>query len=243
MASEKIVTPEFVGSFITVLEARSIVNPDGTKSEPKFSLTAVFPPDGNQKYLSGKADLTALRKAATEVAIAKFGEKRVKELLKAGKFRTPFLQDDSMCEKYGWPEGSTFLRLSSKQRPGVVSCYKGADGRPMTMTADQIEEKLYPGARLRATVNAYAWEFQNMNRGVSFGLHNIQWLGDDERIDGKSKAEEDFEATSDEVADMTPESEGTEEQAAPAPAAKSAQKAKAPKAAPATETPDISLVL
>ena len=40
------------------------------------------------------------------------------------------------------------------------------------------------------------------NRGISFGLNNVQKLGDGERLDGRLKAEDDFDPIEDKPAKL-----------------------------------------
>ena len=65
---------------------------------------------------------------------------------------------------------------------------------------DIIEEKdFYPGCYARATVRAFAYD-QAGNRGVAFGLQNIQKLADGEPLGGRTKPHDDFEPVDDDVA-------------------------------------------
>jgi len=208
--ANRIVTPEAVASFPSLITPRK-VNED---SKEKYGITLLFYPDKEQKYLPGEADLTDLRTAAMEVAKEKFGSK-LPGLLKAGKFKTPFLDDEDTVEKYGWPAGTVFLRCSSMRKPGVVSRHPDADGRPAIMTDEEVEEKIFPGARVRASLRPYAYDTAG-NRGVSFDLQNVQWLGEDERIDGRADARDEFEPTED-AADLeaTDAEESDDEEATP----------------------------
>ena len=53
--------------------------------------------------------------------------------------------------------------------------------------------EFYPGCWARVSTNAYAYE-QKGNKGVAFGLINIQKLRDDDPLAGSAvKAESDFE--------------------------------------------------
>lgn len=90
-----------------------------------------------------------------------------------------------------------FATASSKQRPGLVDRNK----QPIL-----TEEEFYPGCWARATVTAYSYD--NVGKGVAFGLHNIQKLGDDENFTGRVAAEEDFGDDADDVwsgSDIAPE--------------------------------------
>lgn len=202
-----VITCEFIASFPTLVSPRAIKNTDGTLSKPKYSITAVFPPKATQKYLVGAVDITPLKQAAQACAIADpmLGKEKLAALLKIGKFRSPFLDADApdpgggdftVGEKYGWPKGATYLRFSSVRKPRVVSCYPDDTGRPAFLTPEEIEEKVYAGARCRASVRPYTYNV-NGNRGVTFDLRGVQWLGDGERLDGRGNAQEEFSPTAD----------------------------------------------
>ena len=197
----RIITPELVCSFPNLLIARTIEGA-AADAKPKFGITLLAYPDKRQKYLPGTADLTPMRKIATAVAREFFGDK-LAGLIKAGKFRSPFLEDQEQCEKWGWPEGTIIIRTSSIQKPGVVSCVKDVDGKPKLMTPEEIEDRIYPGARVRCSLRAYAYDKAG-NKGVAFGLQNVQWLGEDERIDNRVNVKDAFEATveAEDVADL-----------------------------------------
>ncbi len=53
--------------------------------------------------------------------------------------------------------------------------------------------EFYAGCYARATINAYAYD-RNGNRGVAFGLRNIQKIKDGDSFGGGSKAENDFDS-------------------------------------------------
>jgi hypothetical protein len=116
-------------------------------------------------------------------------------LLKAGKIRLPFRTDG---EEKGYGEGSTFINVKSKQAPGIVSRYAGADGKPLAIK-DPAE--IYAGAKVRASLRAFAYD-NNGNKGVSFALNNVQKLGEGARIDGRLKAEDEFTAEASEASDL-----------------------------------------
>ena len=54
-------------------------------------------------------------------------------------------------------------------------------------------EEMYAGCYARATLTAYAFDTAG-NRGVAFGLQNIQKIRDGEPFTGREKAEDEFEA-------------------------------------------------
>ncbi len=200
---KNIITPEGMGSFINFLVPKAWpAGPGEAPKAPTYGMTLIFPPSGEQKYApGGKADLKPLKAAVLAVAKDFFGDKKLAELSKAGKFRSPFLTDDEACEKYGWPLGSTFIRLSTTTKLPIMGPWKGPDGHPYELTDDQITKLCYPGARFRASVRPFGYDKKG-NRGVSLGLQNIQYLGEDTRIDGRTSAKDEFSATA-EPAEMS----------------------------------------
>jgi len=171
----KIITPNAMLSYEHLFEPAS---PEGSGDEPKYSACLVF---------SEETDLSDMKKAVVDAGKAKWGDKFA-EMKKSGEIRIPFRSD--RLEEKGYPSGSIYINARSKQPPGIVSKYAGEDGRPKRIT-DTSE--VYSGCRVRATLSAFAYERAG-NRGISFGLNNVQKLGDGERLDGRLRAEDDFEA-------------------------------------------------
>lgn len=171
-----VITPKAIISYPHIFEPRAAA----PGAEPSYSCTLIFEPG---------TDLSQLKAAARQAAADKWGDK-AEAMWKAGKIRSPFRAD---AEEKGYPEGSVFINVRSKSKPGVVDRYRGPDGKPVPITD---ESEIYPGAYVRASVRAFAYD-TNGNRGVSFALGNIQKLGDGERLDGRKKAEDEFEAFED----------------------------------------------
>jgi hypothetical protein len=164
--SAKITTPEFRVSFPAVFKPKAF-----GEGEPKYSIVMLF----DKK----KADLSALKKAYAEAATAKWGDKSKwpKNL------RNPFRDGDEKAETEGY-EGCTFISASSKQRPGLVD---------QQLNPILTEDAFYGGCYARATLTAFAYDWMG-NKGVSFGLQNIQKIRDGEAFSGRKRAEDDFEA-------------------------------------------------
>lgn len=169
--TDKIITPEFRAAFISVFRATAPrENPDGKK---KYSVRAVFMPD---------ADVSALKKAAADAAATKWGKNVPKNV------RSPFRTNEELDNPIpGVPDDAYILTFSANEdrRPGVVD----------NGLQDIIDEsELYSGAWFRAQVRPYAYEAAG-NRGVSFGLENIQKLRDDDPLgSGRMPASKAFEA-------------------------------------------------
>jgi hypothetical protein len=169
-----ILTSKFRLSFPHLFTA---VAPKGG-GEAKFSLSMLFP---KRDTLTGAAladydrFIAAAREAAKAAAIEKFGAQLPKNL------KSPFL-DAGNHEYEGYEAGMVLLRASSKQKPGVVDA---------KLQAIIDESDVYPGCYARATIRAFAYD-ANGNRGVSFGLQNVQKMADGDPLGGRTRAEDDF---------------------------------------------------
>jgi len=178
----KVITPEAVISYPHVFEPQT---PPGA-SEPVYSCSLVF---------EAGVDLSELKATAAAVAKEKWGDK-TKSLMESGKIRMPFRTDG---EEKGYPEGSIFMNVKSKQQPGVVSKFAGDNGKPAPITDPK---EIYPGAKVRASLRAYAYSV-NGNNGVAFSLGNLQKVGDGPRMDGRLSASDEFTATERPSADIS----------------------------------------
>jgi len=187
----KAVTPPFRVSFPSVFEASSYQG-----GEPKYSVVMLFYPD---KF--SEADQRAwksMQSIADAASKDKF-KKLIKDL--PGNFKKPIRDGAEKAHLDGYGEGMLFATASSKQRPGIVDRNK----QPILQ-----EEEFYPGCWARATVTCYGYD--NVGKGVAFGLHNLQKLGDDENFTGRVAAEEDFGDDADDVwsgSDIAPEDDPT----------------------------------
>jgi hypothetical protein len=161
--SKKVTTPIFRVSFPNVFQPK--LNELSGKTE--YSLVMLF---------DKKSDLKPMKDLAAATAKEKWGDK-----IPAG-IRNPFRDGD--IEKAG-REGyinTDFVNTKSNQKPGVVD----GDLQPIINA-----EEFYPGCYARATVTAYAYDNKG-NRGVAFGLGNVQKVKDGEAFSGRSRAEDDF---------------------------------------------------
>lgn len=177
----KVITPKAILSYPHLFEPQI---PPG-QTDPVYSCTLVFP-EGS--------DLTDLRKAAEAVGQEKWGAKFAGGV-KDGKIKLPFRTDG---EEKGYPEGSVFINVKSKAAPGVVSIYPGADGKPQRI---DDPSQVYAGCQVRVSLRAFAYDV-NGNRGISFALNNVQKVADGQRLDGRSRAEDEFEADSNAAVEM-----------------------------------------
>lgn len=178
MAVEKIVTPIFRAAFVQVHKARAYKG-----GEPKYSLKMLF---------KKGTDLSALKQLAQTAIEERWPNKEKRpETLK-----TPFRDGD----KVSWDgfAGTIFATASSLYQPGIVDRQR----QPIL-----TEDGFYSGCHARATINAFAYDTAG-NRGVSFGLQNLQFVKDDEAFTGRSAPEDDFDTLPDEEAAAAPEGIG-----------------------------------
>lgn len=184
-STTKVVTPEFRVSFPQVFTPKGF-----NDQEPKYSVVMLF---------DKKTDISALKKAASAALTEKWGDKSKwpKNL------RLPFRDG---AEKEGTPgyENCIFVTASSKQKPGLVD----KDVQPIIDQSD-----FYAGCYARATLNAFAYDMAG-NKGVSFGLNNLQKIKDGKAFSGRTRAEDDFEPladSSDDIESYDDDSEDTDE--------------------------------
>lgn len=188
----KVITPEAIISYPAIFE---------TDKNGKFGCALVFP---------AGTDLSDLKQAAFQVVVDKFGEPKAKEMLKKGQFKLiggshhTFRTDKE--EEYG--EGAVFINARGTKQPGVVSRIPDPrTGKPMAITDP---EEIYPGAVVRASVSPF-WYDKEGNKGVAWGLNNLQKIRDGERLDGRSRAEDEFAADESAVASLEDLVEGQED--------------------------------
>ena len=172
---KKITTPPFRISFPEVFKAKAFEE----GQDPKFSCMMCFPKD--------TTDMSELKAEIKRVAQEKWGKKRPK------KFMQP-IKDGADLDLDGM-ENFWTVRASSNRKPGIVD-------KNLNLITEEEAEEVYAGAWFRATINAFVFDRQT-NKGVSFGLNNLQKIKDDESFVGSVKPQDDF----DEIEDSDDESE------------------------------------
>ena len=91
-------------------------------------------------------------------------------------------------------KGMMFMNLRCKvdEPPGIV----GADGVPLATTTQCRSGDYY-----RVSMGGFAYK-KPPPGGISFGLNNLQWIGQGESISGRMRAEEEFGPIEDTVSGM-----------------------------------------
>lgn len=167
----KVTTPFFRVSYPNVFKPR--LNKLNNKEE--YNIQCLFPKG---------TDLTSLKQAAQSAMEKKWGSDQAKW---PKNIRTPFRNQGDRAKDgktpMGYEDGAIYLNLRTDKRPGVVD----QNRNPIL-----DENEFYAGCWARATISAYAYD-QAGNRGVSFGLLNLQKVKDDEPLGTRVSAEDDFQ--------------------------------------------------
>lgn len=180
-------------SFPVLFEPRPGKTVDKTTGKPVLKYQATL-------VLVDPAATKKLKAAYLEAVFAKFGKDKGTQMLKDEELKSPFLT--KKLEKYGYPEGSCYIRTSSTKRPGIVADFRDpSTGKPFKIVDP---ERIYSGCGVRMTLRLF-WYDNDGNKGFSFGLNNIQRLtrkdengkpskDDWPRMDNRVNAEDDFDA-------------------------------------------------
>jgi hypothetical protein len=152
-----------------------VPKPPAEGAEPRFSLVLVFPEETVRS-----PEFQALKKAAAAAVKERWGDKAPANL------RNPFRK---CSEKEGSPfddhPNGIFISAWTKVAPGIV-------GPRLEELIDPAD--VFAGQLARCTVRPFAYEAAG-NKGVSFGLNNIQIVKPDmDRLDGRKPARNDFDA-------------------------------------------------
>lgn len=172
-----VVTPEFRAAFEAVFEKKAFKD-----NPPIYSLRMLFPKS---------TDLTALKRAANNALIEKWGADKSKW---PKKLQSPFHDGNEKSELSGH-ENTIFINTKSKFKVQVVGNKRDPDTKRFTEIT-QADGTFYAGCYARAEVKAHAYD--NMgNRGVSFWLTSVQKIRDGEPFQGGRRAEDVFDEVSD----------------------------------------------
>lgn len=167
--TDNVMTPEFRVSYPYVFKPQQPMKGSEGK-DPKYSVVMLF---------KKGEDLSKLKAAAQAAAVEKWGADQAKW---PKNLRVPF-RDQGEKESEGYEEGAVFVTATSKAKPGLVDA---------NLNHIIDESEFYAGCYARATVRAFAYDNAG-NRGISFGLQNVQKLRDGESLSGRVKAEDEFQ--------------------------------------------------
>lgn len=172
-------------SYVVLKEAK-----ENLSGQMKFSISLLVPKTDKKTIAALEADVA---KAIQKGKETKWGGKKP-------KFRYDPIRDGDAeiasgdKEKGKGYEGCVFVNCSSDDPPGIA----GPDGKG-TMDRDII----YSGCYVRADINAFPYANKG-NSGVGWGLNNVMFVEDGDRLDGRQDAETAFA----DFAEEGPEEEG-----------------------------------
>jgi hypothetical protein len=146
-----------------------------------YSASFITTPESNYQDIA-KAELAAARDG--------FGEEAEK-MLENGSLASTYRRGKADIQKCGSPHG--YVNARAEERPGCVL-------RDKTRVTDLAEVKrlFYAGAIVNVSLHAFPYEWKGKKKGISFGLNNIQFVKDGPRLDGRKRAEDEFDALLDE---------------------------------------------
>ncbi len=155
-----ILTPPFRAAFPKLFQPEQRVQSDPKKY---YGVEAIFPPD---------ADLSTLKKLASDVAKEHWGDNVPKKLI------SPFKNGNEYNEDRESPRPEltdcVFMRLNTTTKPDVVDIKR---------QAITDESEIYPGCWMRASIYCHPHDNRTDKtraNGITFLLNNVQKLKDDE---------------------------------------------------------------
>ncbi len=167
--STKVITGKCRASYVHIFEPHST-----NGSEPKYSISIIIP----------KSDADTIGKIRTAIeeakqsGISKWNGKippNLKLPLRDGDEERP--DDPAYADSY-------FINCNSVEKPGIV------DRKRVPITDPTV---IYSGCYIRVSINFYPFN-TNGNRGVGAGLGNVQFWCDGDPLNGRVRAEDEFDA-------------------------------------------------
>ena len=167
--STKVITGKCRASYVHIFEPHST-----NGSEPKYSISIIIP----------KSDAETIEKIrmaieeAKQSGISKWNGKippNLKLPLRDGNEERP--DDPAYADSY-------FINCNSVEKPGIV------DRKRVPITDPTV---IYSGCYIRVSINFYPFN-TNGNRGVGAGLGNVQFWCDGDPLNGRVRAEDEFDA-------------------------------------------------
>jgi hypothetical protein len=166
----KVITCKCIISYPHVFKPRIVKAGD----KPRYGCALIF--DIN----TDRPCLEQLQRAAYEAGRSMFRD--FDDGAKAKRYALPWRRGEERDGK-GYGTGKVFLNVNADNPPGVVDRYVQPILDP---------REIYAGAWVIASLRAFPYNFENMKKGVSFGLNNLQKVADGERLDNRSTPSQDF---------------------------------------------------
>ena len=167
MAQPRIITPEFRAVWCSIMRpAEGMNHKAGDKL--KYSLKAAFPPTADLSQLKAQANAAASEFFGSKLAEEKFVKSLNPTFRRNDDLDNPIegIGDDWMIVTFSAKEDrfSPSRNLVDSQNNGIMN-----------------EVEVYSGAWFKVQTNAYGYDKAG-NRGVAFGLVNVQKTRDDDPI-------------------------------------------------------------
>lgn len=208
-------TPVCRVSYPAFFTARSMRNPDGTESKPRFGGTFIFDKRGMELTAKIGVNFGALIgdivKEVNLFANARWPDefKEAKQpFLRDSKLKSPWLdpKDPKYRDRPEMKDATTFIRPTSQRKIKVID-------RKGNEILD--EEEVYPGSYARAILAVFTYS-NTGNHGPGFGLRGVQFVAEGERLDGGVDVSDAFGALDDPDEDAfgASETQGSEDQSA-----------------------------
>lgn len=145
--------------------------------EPMYSASCLFNAQAQQS-----PEYAAMRKAAHEAGVKKWGADKMRDVTFTRNLRMPFRPAGEKAYQ-GYEEGFTYIAARTKDRPGVL------DARNQEIT---VSEDVWPGQLCRFFISPFAYDFSG-NKGISFALNHVQITKQKmPRLDGRVSATNAF---------------------------------------------------
>lgn len=155
-------------SYVHVFQKHSF---DGNDADGKYSTNILIPKNEKETVDALKKAIESARKAAI---VSKWNGKDPKGL------DSPLMDgDDRDDEVYA---GHYYLNAKCSTRPGIVD---------RNMAPIEDEEEIYSGMWAVASVTFFGYNV-NVKKGIACGLNNLMKFKDDEKLGGRTSAENDF---------------------------------------------------
>ena len=144
----------------------------------KYGLTVVVTPETMDSQ--DKALWDAMVRAANGKAIERF-KKPIKDFTDAMK--KPW-HSGREKKDYGMTDKDVYMNCTSKFQPIIA----GPDAKTIK---DPLPDYIYPGCYVRISTAPYTYD-QDGGRGVAFGVFNVMFVRDGERLAFRVEPEDDF---------------------------------------------------
>jgi len=140
----------------------------------RYSTALLIPKDHPQ--------VKAIKAAINDEGETKFGKKWASMVKKNG-LPLHDADEDGKADDNVEYEGNYYINTSSKRKPQVVD-------RQVQPILDESE--IWSGCFCNVSIAVFAFEVPE-NKGVSFGLNNVQLVKEGDRLGGAANADEEFE--------------------------------------------------